>query len=61
MDITHYRRSEALAQQIMPSWRHAQAHRPRMLLALSRGCRSNTADELAGRAAEVLRGSPGPS
>jgi hypothetical protein len=34
MDIAHYRRSEALAQQMMPSWRHAQAHRPHKFMAV---------------------------
>jgi hypothetical protein len=34
MDIVHYRRSEALAQQLMPSWRHAQAHRPHKFVAV---------------------------
>lgn len=33
MDITHYRRSEALARQVMPSWRHAQTHRPHTFVA----------------------------
>ncbi|HUA54452.1 MAG TPA: hypothetical protein VMB81_19905 [Candidatus Sulfotelmatobacter sp.] len=32
MDIAHYRRSEALAQQVAPSWRHAEAHRPHVFL-----------------------------
>ena len=32
MDIAHYRRSEALAQQISASWRQAEAHRPSVFL-----------------------------
>src|SRR5271163_5024847 len=28
MDIAHYRRAEALARHVSPSWRHEQAQRP---------------------------------